>query len=273
MKQSRPLFLRNKLLRNCLSMTVLAVLFGACSRQIKIPDANESLRSDPPEKAWARVLSRYVDTQGRVNFEELAKHPEDLHHYVRYVSETSPDRHPDKFPTREERIAFYLNSYNALSMYNIIDAGVPESLSGLKKFNIFFLRKFTIGGEVMSLYRYESDFIRKQGEERVHFALNCMSVGCPILPQKPFEGASLNKTLDEAAEFFFSEARNLRIDTEKKKLFLSEILKFYTDDFLKKAPSLNAYVNLHRKEKVPLDYDVEFIPYDWTVNRQPKELT
>ena len=49
---------------------------------------------------------------------------------------------------------------------------------------------------------------------------------------------------------------------------LSQILQFYTDDFLKKAPSLVAYVNKYRQDKIPEAWKVEFIPYDWQLNSQ-----
>ena len=49
---------------------------------------------------------------------------------------------------------------------------------------------------------------------------------------------------------------------------LSQILQFYTDDFLKKAPSLVAYVNRYRQAKIPEGWTVELIPYDWQLNSQ-----
>jgi len=55
----------------------------------------------------------------------------------------------------------------------------------------------------------------------------------------------------------------------KHVLRLSEILQFYTADFLAVAPSLASYVNRYRVALVPENYEVEFIPYDWTINRQP----
>jgi hypothetical protein len=64
----------------------------------------------------------------------------------------------------------------------------------------------------MTLYTYENRVIRAMGDERVHFALNCMSVGCPRLPRQPFLGAELDQQLDEARRFFFSELRNLQFD-------------------------------------------------------------
>ena len=62
--------------------------------------------------------------------------------------------------------------------------------------------------------------------------------------------------------------RNVAVDLTRRELHLSEILSFYTEDFLAKAPSLPAYVNRWRTDTVPEDYRVTFFPYDWTINRQ-----
>ncbi len=105
-------------------------------------------------------------------------------------------------------------------------------------------------------------------EERVHFALNCMSIGCPRLPQTPFTPDNLSDELSREAQRFFAESRNLQVDHEKKVVHLSEIMKFYKKDFLATSPSLISYINKYLKNKIPADYKVEFIDYDWTVNDQ-----
>jgi hypothetical protein len=74
--------------------------------------------------------------------------------------------------------------------------------------------------------------------------------------------------LDAAACLFFTEPRNCAVVPTKRELYLSEILSFYTEDFLAKAPSLPAYVNGWRTDKVPEDFAVTFYPYDWTINWQ-----
>ena len=241
-----------------------------CTTLVKVPEATTV--KENPDEAWATVLSRFVDETGRIDFAKLSHDSASLKAYVSYVSRVSPKSNPDKFPTRDSQIAFYLNSYNALSMYNIIDGGIPESLSGLTKVKFFYLRKFIIGGQEMSLYDYENKIIRKQGEERVHFALNCMSVGCPRLPRNPFSSENLQTQLNAQAKLFFSEERNLKIDANKKQVLVSEILKFFTEDFLKKSPTLIHYINQYVTNKIPDTYEVEFIPYDWRVNSQTKKV-
>jgi len=198
----------------------------------------------------------------------LAKSPADLNAFVDYIASVSPESAPERFPTKESRIAYHVNAYNALSMHNVIDSGIPNSLAGLAKVWFFGIKRFSIGGRKLSLYSYENEVIRPMGDERVHFALNCMAVGCPRLPGVPFTAAGLDDQLDREARRFFAEPRNLRLVPERKTVRLSEILRFYKEDFLRRSPSLIAYANRYAPEKIPEDYQVEFSDYDWTVNDQ-----
>jgi hypothetical protein len=187
---------------------------------------------------------------------------------VEYVANHGPVTDPQEFLTADARLAHYLNAYNALSMYNVLDSGIPLTNAGLRKVKFFLLKKFKIDGEKMSLYTYENEIIRKQGDERVHFALNCMARSCPILPQVPFQANTLRAELQKQAKQFFSETRNLRIDKNTKTVHVSQILEFFTGDFLVKEKSLIGYINRYSQEQIPADYSVQFIPYDWTVNGQ-----
>ena len=83
-----------------------------------------------------------------------------------------------------------------------------------------------------------------------------------------FEASRLDAQLNAAATLFFSEERNVDLRPVSKTVRFNEILRFYTRDFLAVSPSLIAYANKYRTEKIPLEWKVEFIPYDWTVNRQ-----
>ena len=88
--------------------------------------------------------------------------------------------------------------------------------------------------------------------------------------REPFLAATLEQQLEREARRFFADPRHLMVDTARGVLRLSEILRFYPEDFLKAAPSLIAYVNRYREVKVPDGYAIEYIPYDWTINRQPR---
>lgn len=221
-------------------------------------------------RSYALILRQYVDDQGRVDFQGLAANRHPLEIVVAGIGRTAPNNAPSAFPARQDQLVFHINAYNALSMYDVIRSGIPSRLSLLDRIEFFKLTRVVIGGQPISLYDYENDVIRPLGEERVHFALNCMAVSCPRLPRVPFTAAGLDQELDGAARLFLSEPRNVQIDPARRVVRLSAILRFYTEDFLKKAPSLIAYVNRYRTPPIPEDYTVEFIDYDWTINAQPK---
>ncbi len=222
------------------------------------------------DTAWSTVLARFVDDQGRVDFRGLARDGHDLDVTVAGIAALAPGNAPAEFPTLADRLAFHVNTYNALAMEHVVRRGIPVRLSLFDRLGFFVLSSVKVGGRSMSLYDYENDVIRPLGDERVHFVLNCMSVSCPHLPRTPFHAAALDRELDAAARGFFAEMRNVQVDDVRHVVRLSSILSFYKADFLAHAPSLADYVNHYRAEPVPVGYRIEFIPYDWTINIQPR---
>jgi len=222
------------------------------------------------EAIWTDVLTLHVDEAGRIDFAGLQSDRSGLDQVVGFIAAVDPISAPARFPTTASRIAYYINAYNALAMFGVLDAGIPESLGGLRKIFFFYFRTFTVGGRSISLYDLENEIIRSLGEERVHFALNCMVVSCPRLPRTAFRAGTLDEQLARAARSFIAENRNVRIDPSKREIWLSGIFDFYTKDFLAKAPSLLAYVNRYCDEAVPVDLRVRFLDYDWTVNDQTR---
>jgi len=223
---------------------------------------------DQWDVAWTDVLKRYVDARGRVDFSGLAKDRAGLDEVVKYIAAVDPLSSPGRFATPNARMAYYLNAYNALAMYGVLDAGVPKRFGWIDRTRFFVLRKFTIGGRAVSLYRLENSVIRPLGDPRVHFALNCMSVSCPRLPQSAFTARGLDQELDAAAREFVAEKRNVDVDDSRREIRISEIFKFYTKDFLAKAPTLQSYINQYRLSPVPADYKIVFNDYDWSINDQ-----
>jgi uncharacterized protein DUF547 len=247
------------------ALVVLLLFFGS-----PVGDGSaagpEALTLAEWESAWTAVLARHVDDAGRVDFSALARDHADLDRVVAFVAAVDPVSQPQRFPDRGSVLAFYINAYNALAMHGIVQAGVPESLGGLTKVAFFYFRTFDVGGKAISLYKLENDVIRPLGEERVHFALNCMVVSCPRLPRAAFRAEALEPELDAAARAFVAEVRNVSVDPVRREVWLSAIFDFYTSDFFDHAPTLVAYVNRYRSEAIPADFRVRFFDYDWTVN-------
>lgn len=245
-------------------------LFVGCAHVAR-PPVPAMAGAPPPVEAWAKVLNQHVDNEGRVNFAALHADRADLDRFVAWIYDHSPRNAPQWFPTRAHEIAFHLNAYNALAMRHVLERGMPDTLAGFRKLGFFLLSKVQVGGESISLYDYENKVIRGYGEARVHFALNCMSVGCPRLPRAPFRAETLEADLRRETQRFLAESRNVETDAARGVVRLSEIFKFFTDDFLATAPNLITWVNRHRISSQPISeqFKVEFTPYDWTINRTP----
>lgn len=229
---------------------------------------------------WTATLRRFVDDQGFVNYKALATNRTTFDRYIQTIEETSPATHPELFPTRGDALAYYLNAYNALVFKGVLGRGPEERsvwrglVSGL---NFFVLMKVTVGGERMSLKHLEDSLIRRQFfDPRVHAALNCASVSCPRLPQQAFEGAGLEAQLDKAMSDFVNDARHVRIDGDRRVVWLSKIFDWYEDDFLalerdrgNPDPHILDYINRYRIGAfVSEHFRVKFLPYDKSINQQ-----
>lgn len=242
-------------------LALLALLTG-CSTLVRVQPLGSVTSGDHALAAYAKVLQRFVNDRGEVDFPALAADSKDLETYVAAIGTLRAE----DFPNPDERLAHYINSYNALSMYNVVASGIPASHAGYAKVKFFYLRKFLVGGKEMSLYAYENDVIRPLGEPRVHFALNCSALSCPVLPKVPFTGAHIREELEREARKFLNEERNVQLDFKERVAHLNEIMSFYNKDFLDpKTPDLITYVNRYRREPIPEDFTEAFLDYDWTV--------
>jgi len=246
----------------------------------------------PPEPAsftyddLGRILGRVVDRNGLVDYAALAADPTDLERHYARLAATSPDSHPERFPTLESRLAYWVNAYNAAVLTAVVRRwplgsvrDVPPPLLG------FFVRqRVLLGGRKVSLRELENGIVRKRFDEpRIHFALNCASLGCPRLPPAPFTAARLDAELDRETRRFVAAPRNVRVDRAGGVVHLSAIFDWYGDDFtgwLRRhrpgvRPTLLSYVHLYAGEELRAALEgcdrcrVEFIEYDWTLNARP----
>jgi hypothetical protein len=263
--------------RIVLLLGLIAGVWGAIATQLVSsqslanPGPPAALRIDAWQGTWSRVLNRHVDARGRIDFAGLAGDHAELDEVVKFIVAVDPVSSPARFPTPNSRLAYYIDAYNALAMHGVLEAGVPKRFDWLGRVRFFYFRKFIVGGQQISLYSLENDVIRPLGDPRVHFALNCMSVSCPRLPQLAFTAGGLDRELDAAAREFVGDDRNVAVDRERREVKLSAIFKFYTKDFLAQAPSLLAYVNRYRAQQIPLNNKVVFMDYDWSVNDQTRQ--
>ena len=285
----------NKIHQSGLMLLLLGFfVFGCTKIQPVIKDKPSVDPNIFPNDRFDRVLQQYVNERGLVDYSALREDSEDLERYYYLITTYSPDSHPDLFPSEKHKLAYWINAYNAgaiktvMTYYpisSVLDVKQPGIFFFLSdKSGFFFFQRLTFGGKSTSLYYLENQVIRKRfNDPRIHFAINCASLGCPRLPRRSFSGESLDQQLDNETRFFLTEERNFKIDHDEKVIYLSSIFKWYEKDFTSwyatkfpgRESSLLSYIELYltpekteELKKIGNGYSLRFVPYDWRLNDQ-----
>lgn len=230
----------------------------------------------------APLLRRYVNKDGMVDYKALQTKRTTLEHYLAITRHISPDSHPTLFPTRAEKLAYWINAYNASILRVALDYPSWNDLyPTMRKARFFVLTSFAYGGKWLNLRDLENKIIRKRFREpRIHFAINCASFGCPKLPREPFRAATLERQLQRETLRFMAETRNVSVNTNNKVIQLSALFKWFRKDFLdwlnthhptQKGDPILVYINLYRNKTSQLPtsgYRIVYRPYDWRINTQ-----
>ena len=215
---------------------------------------------------YGELLKKYVD-KDVVDYRGFKKEEKTLDRYLKVLEATDT-----KALSRNEQFAFYINAYNAWTIKLILSA-YPK-VKSIKDLGSLFKSPWKkklcrIDGKVLSLDNIEHDILRPRFRDpRVHFAINCASKGCPPLRSDPYEGAVLNRQLDEMASAFINDPRYNRL--EENTLYVSKIFNWFAADFkkdiigffLKYAKGDMRNQLKANKGKIAIRY----LDYDWSLN-------
>ncbi len=139
--------------------------------------------------------------------------------------------------TKPQQMAFLTNAYNAYTVEKILTRypNIKSIWDFGKIFgNPFKDRFFTLLGREFSLDMIEHETLRKPGsynEPRVHFAVNCASVGCPMLREEPYVAERLDAQLEEQTRRFLADRSRNRYNPQGNALEVSEIFKWFSEDW------------------------------------------
>lgn len=241
------------------------VLISSCGIHI---NGNGKVQS---HEGWTALVKKHANADGFVNYKGFIKDKAQLQSYLDMLSANPPAGDW----TKEDKIAYWLNAYNAFTVKLIIDHYPLKSIKDLgPKKQIIFINTpwdkkfFKIGSKTMTLNRIEHRILRRQFREpRIHFALNCASISCPKLRREAYEGAKLNAQLtDQGKEFLRDEKRNQPSAKDPK---LSSIFDFYGMDMKKwSGKTLIQYINQFSAVKINEDAEIEYLNYNWNLNDQ-----
>ena len=234
--------------------------------------------ADDRHLLFTQILQDYV-SNGLVKYKEL-KDDRRLDKYIEQLEGTNPQ----KIMNEKNRLAFWINAYNAYTLMFIIEEYPVESINDLHWGGLYLGsllgttiwddEKIVINGSELSLNNIEHDIIRKKfNEERIHFALVCASISCPPLLNEAYEGSKLDKQLGEQAELFFNDVTKNKFYKNTRTVSLSKILSWYEDDFGENEQAiLNYAAQFIDKEtaddikKNLSEWKINYLSYNWDLN-------
>jgi hypothetical protein len=214
---------------------------------------------------WDKLLHKYVDGDGRVDYARIRATPDDRRSVEKLYAQVAATQ-LEQYPQKAAKEAFYLDAYNLIVWKNVLDNSPKMVNEGLYK---FFRRDYIVAGKDTDLDGLEKKIIRPTFKDgRVHMALNCASGGCPKLPAEAFMPDKVNAQLDREARKFCNETRNVRLDAGAKTVYLSHIFEWYDKDFAPDRKAELEWINKRRPAdaQLPVDAKVEFVDYDWHLN-------
>lgn len=217
-------------------------------------------------KIWNELLQENVSSTGEVNYKGFLENRDTFQQYLNLLTEQSPN---SKTWTEDDKLAYWINAYNAFTVELILQYYPVESIKkiggSLTMVNSAWdLKFFKIGGIDFDLNTIEHDILRKQfNEPRIHFAINCASVSCPILLNEAFTGAKVRQQLNDRAIYFINNSKKNQL--EEKSVKLSGIFNWFEADFIKNGSVID-FLNQYSKVKIQSNATIEFLPYDWNLN-------
>lgn len=204
-------------------------------------------------------FSTYV-TNGKIAYDKIHKNQGELNAILDLAAQVSVSESNPKVYQ-----AFWINAYNVAVVKGIID-NYPIK-SPLDKAGFFDKSTYKLAGKSITLNDIENKLLRaKFNDARFHFVLVCGALGCPPIINSAYLPNTLNEQLDTQTKLALNGSF-LKVNTKKKRVEGSEILKWYKVDFVQEGSEID-FINKYRTEKIPNNYKLTYFSYNWNLNKQ-----
>ena len=248
------------------SERMLEVIRGLGFRPTVVGPVQARKNTIPDTKEFGALLSRIVK-DGKVDYVRVATERKVLDRYLTGVAKADLAK-----ADKRTVLAFYINAYNAAALSLVVKyvrgkGPKGADLKGVLAVKDFFKKKeIRVGNELISLNELEARG-RELGDPRIHFAVNCASISCPVLLDRAWTPETLDKDLDAATTSYFASEHGLQIKGDR--LHVTALLKWYKDDFGGEE-GVRAFLLRYapKAAKKRLDGDIAFLDYDWRLNKQ-----
>ena len=207
---------------------------------------------------WDQLLNKYVTADGRVNYEGFRNDKGILRDYIASLGANMPS----ESWSREDKLAYWMNAYNAMTVDLIVRNLPLESIKDIDK--PWDQRLWKLGDKWYNLDEIEHQILRKMGDARIHFGINCASFSCPPLLNEAFNSQTVEMQLDAMARAFVNDPKRNRIS--ENNIEISQIFSWFAKDF-KTDGSLIDFLNRYSETTISNKARKSFMDYDWALNK------
>lgn len=201
-------------------------------------------------------------SNGKVAYDNINDNQESLDALLKLAENISVSK--DDAETYQ---AFWINAYNLSVIKGIID-NYPIK-SPLDKFGFFDKTTYKLAGKKITLNDIEHKLLRAQFKDaRFHFVLVCGAIGCPPLINEAYLPNTLETQLETQTKLALNGNYFIKLNVKKKRVEVSEILKWYKEDFTMNGTSEIDFINTYRTEKIPDSFKLSYFTYNWNLNKQ-----
>jgi hypothetical protein len=243
------------------------------------------------------LLNKRVQN-GLVDYQSLKANRSNLTDYLKQIEQVNPAEFQQW--SKDEQIAFWINAYNAITIEGILKnypiqwgsliarARFPQN--SIRQISGFWDKVFVnVMGKDLTLNDIEHKILRKEFDDpRIHFAIVCASIGCPILESRAFFADDLDQRLDLATRNFINNPQKARLDQKENILYLSRIFDWYKEDFSGLSEGTKSLENYSKAERGVIEFvmkyfseaeqnyivrnqpKLKYLDYDWSLNEQKK---
>lgn len=202
-----------------------------------------------------------------------------LRKYIGLIQAVSPDNHPELFLTPNDRLAYWINAFNATCVYAVVEHDYPANMRlGDPAGAIFSVQQFTFGGQSMTLDEVIRRKLEPAGDPRVFFAISQCANSSPPLRSMPYDGAVLDAQLVDQGQRYLSDPRAAVRDGDAVRL--NDLIILHTDDFLnafekmfgRKPRGLLEALQPYVQSDSPIvgATKIERLGFDWGLNLPPR---
>ena len=265
------------------ALLAAVVLMSGCGGNADVQPVRAQSAVAAPDSfdhgAFTQLLRTHVDEVGMVDYAAIkARQDSVLTPYLQQLAETDPSN-----LSRDERLAFWLNAYNALAIKLIVDHYPVESIRDItpapgpsipKVNSPFKLDVGEVGGQMRTLDEVEHGIIRERFDEpKIHFALVCAAMSCPRLRREAYIGGDLNQQLDDQAYTFLHTEQKNQVPADAGQVRLSRIFSWFQEDFGDDTADVQRFIAPYFEGAVQqrlrdAAYTVDYLEYDWSLNDQ-----